>query len=95
MRYSGNVDGAIVCLGIRHGVLTLIVMDGEVVMCVCSAVCTSMLYRVCGIAPKVLTALGSGYKVHIDVRAFVPSMPVGSWRRMVVLSARTCAPARV
>ncbi len=48
IRYSGDVNGAIVCLGIRHGVASLIVVNGEMVVCMCPAVFSCLADRVYG-----------------------------------------------
>ena len=54
------MNGAIVCLGIRHGIASLIVVDGEMVVCMCPAVFSCLADRVYGIAPMVDATLCLG-----------------------------------
>ena len=69
---GGGENGAIVGLGVGDGVLTLVVVDGEVVVCVGSSFLADMLNRVYGIAPMVCSSLCLGSKLHVDVFALLP-----------------------
>ena len=66
------MDGAIVCLRIGHWILSLIVMDRKMMVCVRSVVFSCQLHRICGISPMMKATLCLGGKLHIDMTAFLP-----------------------
>ena len=72
IRYRGNVDGAIVSLGIGYRVLPLVVVNGETVVCTRSSVFPCLADRIYGITPVVDAPLCLGGKLHVDVLAFPP-----------------------